>query len=186
MKTKFSIVPLTPQLIGDVAAIHSESLPDDFLPNLGLDFLIKTFYPSVLRSKQGKVFVALDEDSGPVGFVLVTLNSGDFLKGIFRNQFLDFLKIGIRSSLTSFTNFINNFQIIISGLVSNITQNVGEIFVIAVKNSSRGKGVGKLLVKRSIVFLQEHDIDGIRIKTLASNIGWIRFFRKSGSPTRIN
>lgn len=178
MKTNFSIVPLTPQLIEDVAVIHSESLSDDFLPNLGFDFLVETFYPSVLRSDHGKVFIAMDDDNIPVGFVLVTLDSADFLKGIIRDRFLDFLKVGFRSSFSSFTNFFNNFQIVISGLFSNTTQNAGEIYIIAVKNSFRGKGAGKFLVNKSIEFLLEHKIRGVRIKTLASNINWIGFFKK--------
>lgn len=183
MKNNFSIVPLTPQLIGDVAAIHSKSLPDDFLPNLGIDFLVETFYPSVLRSDHGKVFIAIHCDNIPVGFVLVTLDSADLLKGIFRDRLLDFLKVGFRSSFSSFRNLINNFQIVVSGLFSNTTQNTGEIYIIAVKNSFQGKGVGKLLVNKSIEFLMEHNIRGIRIKTLASNINWIGFFKKKGWKT---
>ncbi|MDO9546739.1 MAG: GNAT family N-acetyltransferase [Pelolinea sp.] len=183
MKTNYTIVPLTQQLIKDVANIHSESLPDDFLPNLGFDFLVETFYPSTLRSDRGKVFIAVDENSNPEGFVLVTVNSGDFLKGILKDRLLDFLKVGIRSSFSSFSNFFNNFQIVISGLFSTTTQNAGEIYVIAVKNSSQGKGIGKLLVNKSIEFLQECGIHVIRIKTLESNIKWIGFFKKNGWET---
>jgi len=180
MKNNMEISPLTPQWIEDVAKIHYNALPNDFLPMLGLDFLINTFYPAVLSSALGKVFIALNEFDEPMGFILVTLKSNEFLKNILKNRFWDFLKIGISSSLISLENFKNNFQIIISGIFSKNTPNIGEIYIIAVKKSFRGKGIGKLLMKKSTGFIKENNISGIKIKTLASNIEWIEFFYKEG------
>ena len=180
MKNDIEISPLKPHWVKDIAKIHFDSLPNDFLPMLGLNFLINTFYPAVLSSALGKVFVALNEFDEPVGFVLVTLKSNEFLKSILKNRFLDFLKIGIYSSFISLENFKNNFQIIISGILSKNTHNIGEIYIIAVNKSFRGKGIGKLLVKKSTDFLKEKKINGIKIKTLASNTEWIDFFYKEG------
>jgi len=180
MKNNIELSPLKPRWIEDIAKIHFESLPNDFLPMLGLNFLINTFYPAVLSSASGKVFIALNEFDEPAGFVLVTLKSNEFLKSVLKNRFLDFLKIGICSSFISLENFKNNFQIIISGILSKNTPNMGEIYIIAVSKSHRGKGVGKLLVKKSKDFLRGNKISGIRIKTLASNIEWMEYFYKEG------
>ena len=180
MKNNIEISTLKPHWVENIAKIHFDSLPNDFLPALGLNFLTNTFYPAVLSSALGKVFIALNEFDEPVGFVLVTLKSNEFLKSIIRNRFWDFLKIGISSSFFSLGNFKNNFQIIISGILSKNTLNVGEIYIIAVKKSFRGKGIGKLLVGKSIDFLKENKISGIKIKTLASNIEWIKYFYEEG------
>jgi ribosomal protein S18 acetylase RimI-like enzyme len=180
MNNFFSIVPLSSNYINKVANIHSESLPNDFLPNLGLDFLINTFYPAALESNYGKVFIALENETNPVGFILVTLDSGSFLKGIIKDRFIDFLKIGLRSSFSSPNNLFSNLQIIISGLFSNTSQDTGEIYIVAVSESARGKGIGKYLVERSITFMQECNIKSLGIKTLASNKEWIEFFNKIG------
>ena len=180
MTNNFSIVPFSSQYIGQVANIHYESLPNDFLPNLGLDFLINIFYPTALESQQGKIFIAVDNDTHPIGFILVTLDSGAFLKGIFKDRLFDFIKIGLYSSFSSFANFIRNLQIIFSGFSSNSSQGSGEIYIVAVCESARGKGVGKSLVARSIAFMQECHKKSLGIKTLASNKEWIGFFINSG------
>jgi GNAT superfamily N-acetyltransferase len=174
------ISSLEPHWVEDIGKIHYNSLPNDFLPTLGLNFLIKTFYPAVLSSELGKVFVAFNEVDEPVGFVLVTLGSNEFLKNIIKNRFWEFFKIFICSSFISLKNFKNNFQIIISGILSKNTSNFGEIYIIAVKKPFRGKGVGKLLVKKSMDFLIENELSGIKIKTLVSNIEWMEFFYKEG------
>ncbi len=180
MKNNIRISPLEPCWIEDVAKIHFNSLPNDFLPMLGLDFLINTFYPSVLSSSSGKVFVALNKFEKPVGFVLVTLKSNEFLKSILKNRFLDFLKIGISSSFISLENLKNNFQIITSSIFSKNILDVGEIYIIAIKNSFRRKGIGKLLVNKSMGFLKDNSISGIKIKTLSTNTEWIEHFSKEG------
>jgi len=180
MKNNFRILPLKPQWVDKIARIHFDSLPNDFLPKLGLDFLTNTFYPAVLSSPFGKIFVAINKLDEPVGFVLVTLNNNGFLTSILKNRFFDFLKIGISSSFISLENLRNNFQIVISSIFSKSTPDVGEIYIIAIKNSFRGKGVGKLLVGKSYEFLKENHIGGIKIKTLSINTRWIEHFLKDG------
>jgi len=180
MKNNSRVSPLEPRWVEDIAKIHFNSLPNDFIPKLGLDFLINTFYPAVLSSSLGKVFVALNQLDKPVGFVLVTLKSSEFLTSLLENRFFDFLKIGIRSSFISRENLKNNFQVVISGIFSKNMDDVGEIYIIAIKNSFRGKGVGKLLVKKSVDFLKENNIGGIKIKTLSTNTEWIEHFSKDG------
>ena len=180
MKNNFRISPLKPQWVEKIARIHFDSLPSDFLPKLGLDFLTNTFYPAVLSSTSGKVFIAVNIFDEPVGFVLVTLDSNGFLTSILKNRFWDFLKIGISSSFISRENLRNNFHIVLSSIFSKSTPDIGEIYIIAIENSFRGKGIGKLLIKKSFDFLKENSIGGIKIKTLSSNTGWIEHFLKDG------
>ena len=180
MKNTIVISHLKPEWINDVAKIHFDALPNDFLPMLGMHFLINTFYPAVLSSPFGKAFIAVNELNKPIGFIIVTLKSNEFLKDIIRSRFWEFLKIGISSSFKSLINLRNNFQILFSGLSSKKSTNFGEIYIIAVKNSFRGKGIGKMLVKKSIDYLLGNNLRGIKIKTLVSNSKWIGYLSKEG------
>jgi len=180
MKNNSGISPLKSSWVKEIARIHYSSLPNDFLPSFGVDFLSNIFYPAVLKSSFGKVFVALRNDDEPIGFVLVTTDSSAFLNEIVRNRLCKFLKIGIKSSVRSMENFKNNVEIVLSSIFSKSESNIGEIYIIAVKKPFRGKGIGKLLIKKSIEFIEDQKLDGIKIKTISSNTKWINYFYSEG------
>ena len=90
MKNNVEISPLKSSWIEEIARIHYSSLPNDFLPSFGYDFLSNIFYPAVLTSSFGKVFVAVRNDDEPIGFVLVTTDSNEFLKELVKNRILNF------------------------------------------------------------------------------------------------
>jgi len=167
--------------IEQVVKIHCASLPYDFLPQLGQDFLSKTFYPAVITSNQAEFLIDTDESGNVTGFIIVTLDSGKFLLQIIKDHFWSFAATGIRSSMHSLKHFQNNIQILFSSTFSNKnTHPVGEIYIIAVDESLRGKGIGASLVNTAEDYLQQHSITAIKIKTRTSNKDWISFFKKSG------
>ena len=170
---------LKPAWIPEVAAIHMRALPDDFLPGLGSEFLQKVFYPAAMRSPYGRVFVAVDNHQ-PSGFVVVTTDSARFFRSIVRNEWRGFLKTGLRTSFTSWKHFKRNFEVLASMFEKSVDEDYGEIYEIAVSVDQQGRGTGKALVARSIEYLKDAGIPGIKIKTRKSNTSWIGFFLKSG------
>jgi len=174
-----NIEQLKPSWIPEVAEIHMQSLPDDFLPGLGYDFLKNTFYPAACNSPYGKIFISAENDH-PNGFAIVTKDSGGFFRSIVQDQFWEFFKIGLRTSLSSCKQLKNNIEILFSSLKKNVDENYGEIYEIAVRKEDQGKGIGKKLVLESIEYLKHEGIPGIRIKTLKQNTEWVHFFLKSG------
>jgi hypothetical protein len=76
------------QDISLVAQIHFKSLPDDFFPSLGLDFLETVYYPASLKSEHAATLVteAQDEVSG---FVTVATDSSLYNRDILRRAWIN-------------------------------------------------------------------------------------------------
>ncbi len=174
------IITAQKQHIPQVVEIHCASLPDDFLPRLGKDFLEKTFYPAVIASDQASLLIDVQEDQNVTGFIVVTLDSGLFLSRMVKDDFWSFALTGMRSSLRSWGHFRRNIQILLSSVFGKETDPAGEIYIIAVDESMRGKGIGAKLVSAAEDYLRQMGIAAIKIKTLTSNEDWIGFFKKAG------
>lgn len=176
--TVFNIRKLNVTDISKVVDIHQSSLPEDFLPSLGRSFLIKIFYPAITASQNAETFVAYHEES-VVGFIVISLKSSKLLREIVFYRFFSFLAILIKSSLSSLKQFKNIISILCSSFYSSDENDLGEIYIIAVDKAHRGCGIGKMLVNKSIEYLKEHKVPGIKIKTLKTNCQWISFFMNS-------
>lgn len=170
---------LKPEWIAAVAAIHMQSLPDDFLPGLGAEFLQKVFYPAAMRSPYGRVYAAV-ENGLPLGFVVVTTDSARFFRSIVQKEFWGFVKTGLRTSFTSWKHFLRNSEVLASLFEKSVDEDLGEIYEIAVSPDRQSQGAGKALVARSIEFLKAAGVPGIKIKTRRDNTAWIGFFERSG------
>jgi ribosomal protein S18 acetylase RimI-like enzyme len=177
--SSFRIESLQSDWIAEVARIHMRSLPDDFLPGLGFDFLRDVFYPAAMNSPYGCVYVAVDGDN-PIGFVIITKNSPQFLRSIIQNQFWGFFLTGIKTSFSSFRNFRRNLEILASLFSKDMYINFGELYEMAISSERQGQGIGKALVNQSIDYLKSNQIPGIKIKTQKTNTNWIGFFLRNG------
>jgi ribosomal protein S18 acetylase RimI-like enzyme len=179
----YRIEPLRPEWVPAVAQIHMDALPDDFLPGLGYDFLKQVFYPAVLKCAHTRVFVTIEVDQ-PLGFVIVAQDSARLFSEIVRNNLWEFIKIGISSSLSSFTQLKKNLQIFASSLKKDEADPYGEIYEIAVRPDQQGRGMGKMLVQASIDYLKANGRAGISIKTRKDNTAWVQFFLHQGWQLR--
>jgi len=166
--------------IPQIASIHCDSLPDDFLPHLGKNFLENIFYPAVLQSGQAKLIIDTDEHDNLTGFIVMTKNSSKFFLELIRKYPVALFFNGIRSSFKSITQFKRNLEIVYSSLSLKDEVQAGEIYIIAVDKKKRGKGIGKQLILAGRRYLMENNICTIKIKTLAKNTLWIDHFMKSG------
>jgi len=170
------ITYLEKKYLDEVVGIHQKSLPYDFLPLLGRDFLKNVFYDFVLTDVNSRCLVCVDNGKC-IGFSLLTLDSGNFLRIIISRYFFRigyyFLKSAIKDP------GIIPFAI---GLFFSITHNdkevsnFAEIYEIAVDEGARGSGVGDALVRKSIAVASSENLNGIKIKTLKSNKNWISYF----------
>jgi len=169
---------LEKDLVNDVAGIHFDSLPNDFLPSLGFEFLNNVFYRFVLNDANSVCLVSI-KDNKCIGFLLLTFDSSKFLRLLIRNNFLKIGYYFIKSA-------IKNPKIIpfAIGLISSVQKNekemsnFAEIYEIAVDERARGFGVGDALVKKSIE-LASRKSSGIKIKTLKANKNWVDYFLKN-------
>lgn len=125
-----------------LAKLHTQALPGDFLPSLGVDFL-EAFYGGVIGRRS--VFGFASRKKGCVeGFVIGTENMGDFIKLTLINNFLKL----------SFLLFVQVLKrpLILKNLVETLTYSgkenkpPAELVVIAIDKSSRRKGLGRKLI----------------------------------------
>lgn len=166
--------------IEEITQIHMAALPDDFLPSLGKMFLSEIFYPSALKSPYAKILSAKDQHNNTIGFVLVTTDSDKFFSTVIKENIWRCIVFGLNYLSKSFKNIQHLLQIFLSGLKSDAIEGFGEIYIIAVSEKQRGKGVGKLLVEASNDYLKNAGNIGNSIKTLTTNKNWIKFFLKAG------
>lgn len=175
----YKVETMQPEWIAEVARIHMDALPNDFLPGLGFDFLNKVFYPATLNSEYAKVYTAI-EDNHPLGFVIVTQNGSRLFRSIVMENIWKFVKIGFRTSFSSISQFKKNFEILTSSLKKGVLEDYGEIYEIAVRPDCQGQGIGKKLVQASMDYLKQDDMPGIKIKTRKDNTAWVQYFLHQG------
>ncbi len=176
-KNAFRIELLKPEWIEEVARVHIQSLPEDFLPALGFNFLARVFYPAALASPHGRTYVALEGEQ-PVGFVVVALNSARFFRSIVWRRLGGFFLTGLKTVFSS--RLQKSLEILQSVFSPGVCEDYGEIYEIAVRAERQGRGIGRALVAQSSDYLKEAGLPGIKIKTRRDNTQWIDFFQRSG------
>jgi ribosomal protein S18 acetylase RimI-like enzyme len=166
-------------LIPSIGRIHHDTLPDDFLPSLGLDFLEQIYYPAAIASKNGITLVAL-VGREPIGFVTVAHHSRNFTRDILRGNLLAILKYSLRMIIRDVRYLIKNIQVFWSAVITKPDPIKGEIVFIAVDQDYHGQGIGKKLVYAALDYLSLKGSHLCRTKTLAENDGVIKMYEAMG------
>jgi len=151
-------------------------LPNDFLPLMGEKFLFDVFYKFSLFNENSRCLVEV-ENGVCRGFLLLTLDSGKFLKTLI---FKSFLKISVAFIKAAIKNpKIIKYAIgLLSSLAKSEEDGFAEIYIIAIDENARGMGIGDALVRQSIRLAKNANSPGIKIKTLKSKDWWVNFFLK--------
>lgn len=136
------IAPLVREQAPQIAKIHFVSLPDNFLPSLGIDFLEK-FYEGIIEERG--VFGYVDVEGKKIrGFILGTDNMNDFFIKALKNNFFQLTHQLVLKILKK--------PIIIKKILETFLypkKEVGpraELIVIAVLKRWQGQGIGKRLI----------------------------------------
>jgi len=162
-----------------LARIHSEALPNDFLPSLGRDFLERVYYPATMRSSHGAHLVARDGGEA-VGFVTIAHATVAFTRDVLRGRTGALARYAIRRALQQPAHLRLSAEVLWSALTQPRDPIDGEIVVIAVDAGSRGRGIGKALVAAALEYLRAHGVFQCRTKTLASNASVIAMYEGLG------
>jgi ribosomal protein S18 acetylase RimI-like enzyme len=177
------IAPAGPGRIARLAEIHSEALPDDFLPSLGRAFLESVYYPAALRSPHGTTLVATAGDH-PIGFVTVAHDADRFLGAVIRQHLFRIAYFVVRAILRRPRTALEALGLAWAVLTGRPDEVRGEIVFIAVDARQRGAGVGSALVGAALSYLAEQGVHRCRTKTLAANEGVIGMYRRLGWDVR--
>lgn len=136
------IAPLVKEQAPQIAKIHFVSLPEDFLPSLGIGFL-ENFYEGIIEEK--RVFGYVDIEGKKIrGFILGTDNMSDFFIKALKNNFFQLAYL--------LTIKILKKPILIKKILETFLypkREVGpraELIVIVVLKRWQGQGIGKKLI----------------------------------------
>ena len=166
-----------------VARIHYESLPDDFLPSLGLDFLEAAYYPAAIQSQHAVTYVVRIDDV-PAGFVTIAHDSDRYTKDVLKGRYLMIGGYALRAALRDPSYLVRSAQVFRAALLSKPDPIKGEIVFIAVDKNHRRHGFGVQLISCAIEYMQQKGIGQCRTKTLASNANVIGMYEKLGWHVR--
>ncbi len=159
-----------------IAKIHMQSLSDDFLPSLGVDFL-SAFYQGVIG--RPKVFGFLDTQKGKIsGFVVGTSNMELFFKDTISSNFIS-LFYHLLLALIKKPSIIKNVAETLFYTAKDRGP-VAELVIIAVDNRFRGKGIGKKLVLALEEEMKKRKIKGYKLTVTKRNKAANEFYKSIG------
>lgn len=163
----------------ELAAIHAEALPADFLPALGLPFLATVYYPKALSSRHATTFVAVREGS-VAGFVTVAADADAFIHAVVSTSRLEVLKAVVARTVENPGILIRAARMAIAVERGIGDVGVGEIVFIAVRPQFRGQGIGGALISVAQGHAAASGVERCRTITLRSNEDVIRLYRRFG------
>jgi ribosomal protein S18 acetylase RimI-like enzyme len=166
-----------------LALVHFQSLPDDFLPSLGQDFLERIYYPAAIKSSNAKTFV-VEQDGEVCGFVTVAWDSEKFSQEILKFHWLSITRYALLVIMKNPLYLFKCFEVFWSVLFSKPDEVKGEIVFIAINEKNRGHGIGSHLVKMALEYLGTNNVFQCRTKTLQENIGVVKMYEKMGWRVR--
>lgn len=160
-----------------VASVHAAELSEDFLPSLGRSFLVRSYYPAMLRDPYACVLVALENPSHRVvGFVNVATEPSRYLGWFLWRRAASVSAAMLRLCLAHPKRVLEAFAIVRTRVA--LPMDAGEIAFIAVDRDHQKRGVGEKLVEAANQYLLQRGSTACFTKTLASNEHVVDFYRK--------
>lgn len=172
----------TPSLV----TIHRESLRSDFLVRLGPTFLKRVFFPTLFASPRSKLYLA-EEDGRPLGLLVTRIGLGGVLGESLRYRSVWF-GVYVAGAFLRRPWMIFETASIVAQLWWRRSQQgddrIGDMFLIAVSQDARRRGVARALIRHGIATLGEVGICSYRILAHAENEGSAATFRNAGFHDR--
>ncbi len=157
----------------DIAKIHFQTLSDDFLPSLGINFL-KSFYQGIIGQPGVYIFTEVQKNN-VYGFVVGVKNSKKFFTLAIRSNPLKLSLFLLLAVIKNPFLIRNIFETIL--YPSKTKKPLGELVVIAVARKYQGKGIGKKLINSLEKKFVEKGITKYKL-TVYSDKSAINFYEK--------
>ena len=177
------IIEAREEHVPSLARVHYTSLPEDYLPSLGLRFLRDVYYPAAVRAPQAKTLVAV-RDTELLGFVTVAQSSTKFSQDVTAGRMGALAYYALRRALRNPLHLWKSFRVFQAGLTDQADPVPAEIVFIAVSPEARRQKIATTLVDAGMEYLRAQQINACRTKTLVSNLHVIRLYEKKGWQIR--
>lgn len=159
--------------------VHLNSGLNDFITDLGKDFLSQIFYPEILKSEWGFGYVYLI-DGKVAGFITGSLDSARYYKKMMRRKCPLLISLVFGKLLKNPLFFKDVIQATLFSLKCTKPPVKPDLSYIAVDSKFQGKGIGKQLVMKLIEHLKNNNLAGCWTKTEKENIRSNRLYKKCG------
>ena len=155
--------------IKQIAAIHSNALPNDLLPQLGINFLSHYFIPTCLRSKNCFILVNGNIKKGISAFVIFAYDTNKLTREVTAYKIpllIATLKAIIKKPrfIKETLAFIRNQKQLINIKDLDISA-LPELYIIATDSSHQRQGHGSKLLNIGLDMLQSQGHKGCIVKT---------------------
>jgi len=163
-----------------LAYIHSQAFQGFFLTSLGIDFL-ETYYKAALNCQKSIAICAVNEERLIQGFASGSIESANYHRNLFKNNWVAFLLAVSKSALRK--------PAIIFRLANNLDKNpspnddkkYAELLSIAVLPELKGSGTGKALLEHFEEEVLRRGGKKVALTTdLNNNERVINFYKKCG------
>lgn len=163
MPTSVELNPQESDVFSACATIHTESIPDGFLPSLGQRFLALLY--RFFASNDKTFLLVARRDSHVLGFFCGSLGTGGVYKSFLRQH----AAVAVWTLLPVLINPRVVWRIIETLRYPDRTETLNlpdaEILNFCVASNARGEGVGLRLFDEGIAEFQRHGVKKIRIIT---------------------
>ncbi len=162
--------------------IHMAALPGDLLPRLGRDFLVKTFYPAVLRSDQAFTIVH-EEDGAPDAFVIFAYHSDALTNQVIKDK-VSLAGSMLRGLLADPTlareafGFLRGFRTELEEDLRIKLEEIPELYLIATSPDRQSRGLGCQIVRHGLRLLADEGYPCSLVKTSSDRAR--EFYLKQG------
>ncbi len=157
------------------ARIHMESMPNDFLPGFGIDFLVILHKHFIYSSRS--ISLGYFQRNNLQGVIICSIKTKELYYEVFQKSIKDFIPLILRKFIKTPHILKYLLQTLSYGFNSkdNITS---ELLVVAVDKDHRNKGIGSKLLTRIKHELKKRKITAFKVGTLSTNKIANAFYRK--------
>ena len=136
--------------------------------------LLSDFLRAGMHLEEGGFIVAEEEDASIAGFIIVSKKAGKLFYGFLRFYFFQMLfRVFKREyrNISLYRIFFPLMQFFLFNLQGLRYQHdsTGQVFILAVAKTSRGKGVGKVLLRSGLEFLKKKSIKSVKLEVRSNN-----------------
>lgn len=172
------IQPLKPTDVPEVAQLHVQSLPGDFLPSLGPRFL-EVLYSGMLELDLAWGFVARDEGELQ-GFVIGTADNQRLFGRLIRARTLPLTSQVVRALLRTPRLIIPTLETFLYPSREGGPQIAAELLVLAVAAERRGMRIGEQLLRELEHSFVKRGQNAYKLTVLERNTAAQRFYERCG------
>lgn len=175
------ITPLKPEHIVDIARLHTNALRGDFLPSLGIKFLM-TFYQALINEPNAYTLIYCQKNQVK-GFILGTSNMEIFFKNTLWKRFFKFSLLITYQILKKPQLLKNVFETLF--YTKKESGPKAELVIIAVDQKHRDQGIGKILIQALEKIFLKNKIRQYKVTVVSSKkaVGFYSYlkFRPTGN-----